>query len=277
MGKSKGFTLVELLVVIAIIALLMGILMPALNLARRQARSAACKANLHQWSLIWSLYCHDNDGKFCHSTSPSYTTSWERGTWILPLRAQWETRSNLLRCPMATQRLPGGGNYGGPFNTYRMGSGGAGDIEEECSYGANCWFYDPLPGETEIQNRPTAWNFNTPYVKNSNTIPLMGDAMWRGGGPVSGDPKEGLVGRGEPPAYDGEWSGAGSEMKHFCINRHNERINMLFMDWSTREVALKELWTLKWHRSFNTSGPWTRAGGAVPTDWPLWMRNFTDY
>ena len=72
-------------------------------------------------------------------------------------------------------------------------------------------------------------------------------------------------------------AGAGSEMKHFCISRHNERINMLFMDWSTREVGLKELWTLKWHKTFNTAGLWTRAGGAVPTDWPLWMRNFTDY
>jgi prepilin-type N-terminal cleavage/methylation domain-containing protein/prepilin-type processing-associated H-X9-DG protein len=271
MGKSKGFTLVELLVVIAIIALLMGILMPALNLAKRQAKSAACKANLHQWSLIWSLYCQDNDGKFCHSTSPSYTMNWERGTWILPLRAQWETRSNILRCPMATQRLPSGANYGGPFNTYQMGSGGPDDIREECSFGINCWFYDPSPGETEIQGRPTAWNFNTPYVKNSNGIPLMADTMWRGGGPYDiGD-------GGRPPGKDGEWDGAAKEMKHFCINRHNERINMLFMDWSTREVGLKELWTLKWHKTFNTAGLWTRAGGAVLTDWPPWMRNFKDY
>jgi len=278
MGKSKGFTLVELLVVIAIIALLMGILMPALNLAKRQARSAACKANLHQWSLIWSLYCHDNDGNFCNAGSAGL--NWRRGLWIMALRRQWETKSNLLRCPMATQRLPGGANQGGPFNTYRMGSGGVDDIKEECSYGANCWIYNPTGADIaagDIQGRPVAWNWKTFNIRGTNGIPVFADTMWRGGGPVSGHPSEGLVGRGEPPAYNGEFSGAGSEMKHFCIDRHNERINVLFMDWSTREVGLKELWTLKWHRNFNTSGPWTRAGGALLRDWPLWMQNFTEY
>jgi hypothetical protein len=49
------------------------------------------------------------------------------------------------------------------------------------------------------------------------------------------------------------------------------------MDWSVRKVGLKELWTLKWHRNFDTSGPWTKAGGVKPDDWPKWMRNFRDY
>jgi hypothetical protein len=42
-------------------------------------------------------------------------------------------------------------------------------------------------------------------------------------------------------------------------------------------VGLKELWTLKWHRSFNTAGPWTKAGGVSPEDWPEWIRPFKDY
>ena len=49
------------------------------------------------------------------------------------------------------------------------------------------------------------------------------------------------------------------------------------MDWSAREVGVKELWTLKWHRQFETEGAWTRAGGVQPADWPPWMRNFRDY
>ena len=57
MDKRRGFTLIELLVVIAIIALLMGILMPALARVKKQAKSAACKMNLHQWAYIWSMYC----------------------------------------------------------------------------------------------------------------------------------------------------------------------------------------------------------------------------
>jgi hypothetical protein len=49
------------------------------------------------------------------------------------------------------------------------------------------------------------------------------------------------------------------------------------MDSSVRKVGLKELWTLKWHRNFNTNGYYTKAGGATAEDWPEWMRRFKDY
>ena len=62
-----------------------------------------------------------------------------------------------------------------------------------------------------------------------------------------------------------------------CINRHHGGINMLFADWSVRKVGLKELWTLKWRKHFDTANPWTRAGGVQPEDWPEWMRGFKDY
>jgi hypothetical protein len=42
-------------------------------------------------------------------------------------------------------------------------------------------------------------------------------------------------------------------------------------------VGLKELWKLKWHRNFNTSGPWTLAGGVQSSDWPDWLMPFKDY
>jgi prepilin-type N-terminal cleavage/methylation domain-containing protein len=64
MKRCKGFTLIELLVVIAIIAVLMGILMPALSKVKKQARSAACMSQLKQWGLVWSMYTDGADGKF---------------------------------------------------------------------------------------------------------------------------------------------------------------------------------------------------------------------
>ncbi len=63
----------------------------------------------------------------------------------------------------------------------------------------------------------------------------------------------------------------------FFYSRHNGYINGLFLDWSVRKVGLKELYTLKWHKDFNTAGPWTKAGGVKPNDWPKWIRNFKDY
>ena len=65
MRRSKGFTLIELLVVIAVIAVLMGILMPALGKAKNLAQGIACKGNLKNYTLAVSMYCDDSDGKFC--------------------------------------------------------------------------------------------------------------------------------------------------------------------------------------------------------------------
>jgi len=284
MGKPRGFTLVELLVVIAIIALLMAILMPALNSARKQSKFTACKMQMHQWSIIFKLYCEDNDDMFMTSGTGVDAKGWKRGTWILALRRGWETRSDLLRCPTAAKVHPlrGSQAWGSSQYTYQMGGGGyGGSMQEECSLGLNCWVFKPTAAEAsagKIQNRNIAWNWKTPTVRNAGAVPVFGDTMWRGGGPFSGDPNpEGYTDRGMPPRYRDEWSGYNAEMKHFCIDRHKERINLLFMDWSVRHVGLKELWTLKWHKEFNTAGPWTRAGGAEPRDWPDWMQNMKEY
>lgn len=60
--RTHAFTLIELLVVIAIIAILMAVIMPALNRAREMGKRAVCMNNVKNLSLAWNMYCSENDG-----------------------------------------------------------------------------------------------------------------------------------------------------------------------------------------------------------------------
>ena len=62
--SRRGFTLIELLVVIAIIAVLMGILMPALQKVKDQAREITCRSNLKQYGISGAMYLNDYNQKF---------------------------------------------------------------------------------------------------------------------------------------------------------------------------------------------------------------------
>src|SRR5690606_17050360 len=73
--KKKGFTLVELLVVIGIIALLVAILLPTLNKARRSAQTVACLSNMRQLGLGIIMYAHEKDGQMPAGSWDGWTSS----------------------------------------------------------------------------------------------------------------------------------------------------------------------------------------------------------
>ena len=267
MHKQNAFTLIELLVVISVIVLLMAILLPVLQKVRKQARAAVCQANLKQWGTILGLYVEENRARLPGSfDSRLFFLGWfvrendpneNRPEPLNPVYTK-----GIVFCPMAV-RHSGNITIGSTFEAW----GSRVYPSLRCSYGFN--------------GRLVGWVSVDPItrkLRGPNVFSLKGRAKF----PVLLDCKRPYASASDhrgPPQTERMPFGWGS----FCMNRHNGHVNSLFFDWSIRKVGLKELWTLKWYSEFaagpefDTAGPWTKAGGVRPEDWPEWMRRFKDY
>jgi len=248
-------------VVIAVIALLMAILLPCLQRVRRQARTVGCQANLKQWGLIFSMYANENNGRF-----PNWVETVE--PWPKVLKALWpyhEDTDDLFLCPMAAKPPAGvvassDSRIGSTFSPWLLRGGMSGG-RLECSYGLNVWAqYAPGSGGSRD---PRYWQI-VPVQGAANAPLLLDSVLWWSC----------RLTETKPPAQEDVWT---DHELPSCMNRHDGFVNGIFMDWSIRKIGVKELWSLKWHRQYDTRGYWTKAGGAQPDSWPAWMRRFKDY
>jgi len=275
MSRRRGFTLIELLVVIAIIALLMALLMPALQRAKEQVRTTICQANLKEWNLIFAMYLEANEGKFFSGYGDN--TYW----WIAQLEERYQSRikNKVWFCPTATKPLYDEyHNLGQQFNIFSAWGiftrdfGGVSDLTPDGiagSYGLNSYLLDtPAPPTHTFENGIRADNFwKTPQVRGAANIPLYIDALRFDVWPQENE---------RPAEYeDAVWTA--NHMGRCCLNRHEGYVCVSFCDFSARKAGLKELWTFKWHKRFNTAGRYTLAGGVQAGDWPEWIRSFRDY
>jgi prepilin-type N-terminal cleavage/methylation domain-containing protein len=277
--EKRAFTLIELLVVISIVVLLMALLLPALQKARRQSKTTFCQVNLHQWAIVFCAYTNDHGGRFPHH----FPNGASDDVWPHALRSYYSDSNDALLCPEAmTPWLRPDNRYATSGTQQRILGSTAAAWEYRYE-----WPAPPRPSPISTGRHPEKVHFIGSYGINRNvrylhlrrvnegpiwnTVPVLLDCVF-----MDADPWP----FSRPPEFEDDISGP-HDMKYFCINRHDAGINSLFLDWSARKIGLKELWTLRWdvHHSANmiSHSPWTIAGGVQPEDWPEWMRGFKDY
>lgn len=246
---------------------------------RAQAKVLVCQSNLQKWGQVFWQFAQDNDDELPQSYAGG-DVNWQDAYWLgatLPYYGSEIIRS----CPMAKPDMdivPAIDNYGGTFEAW-------GPFPEASfgstwyysyaagSYGFNDWCACPPEGSV-YWGFPADLAWKNVTVEGAENIPLLLDSVYVDGFVTQYDmPPDDM--EHEMDEYIATWST--NAIKFFCIDRHDGGINGVFLDMSVRKVGLKELWTLKWHREFDTAGPWTLAGGVLPSDWPEWLQGMEDY
>ena len=194
MYKRRAFTLIELLVVIAIIALLMAILMPALQRVKRQARTIVCRKNLSQYGLASRMYLDDFDGNFPYSFTWLYRDGGRSHRWHdksrnlnndpdgggslwpylkdkdIHLCPDFDTISRVMGCSCRGNPIPIEPQYGYCMNSYLNGDAW-GAVPQQ--YRTNLSNPD-IRTEAQVKNPARVIFFSE---ENSWSIPELGSAQ----------------------------------------------------------------------------------------------------
>jgi prepilin-type N-terminal cleavage/methylation domain-containing protein len=245
----SGFTLIELLVVIAVIAILAGMLLPALARAKAKSLQIKCANNLKQMGLANFMYLND--------TGRTLPYTQERDLWMAIL-IRYQAQVHQIRyCPATSEPLkrisrnPLNPDYGTSDETWIWRTNGNSGYQG--SYSFNGWIYSgQIFDSTKVFGSEAG-------IKSPVLTPLFGDSMWVDAWPTATDPPARNLYTGDGPA-----GGIGRYMiaRHGALSPKSApksipagtklpgSINVVCADGHVELARLENLWSFYWHKGY---------------------------
>ena len=259
-SRNAAFTLIEVLVVISIIALLMGILAPVLNLARKLSRSTVCQSNLRQLGIALKVYATKYDGYMMPNYEPENETYWwgrklttgidHKKGFIWPCLRNELAENSVFECP--SQK----------YGTYRLQGKPPSEPDDlkwiTSTYGYNGYYLSPPKSPWQnIRHRP--WQ-KEETVKTPASVIAFADTMLSRTNDGRSLENNAMV---DPPqilsADKTQW-----QLNHFPTTsfRHNGKVNIVFVDGHCFSTGIEE---------GQYTDPYARIGSIIQSNAPYYI------